>query len=255
MKSKIKFLIISLVTTISLLSVSCKKETPVEEEPSKPQIDTSCNLSIKGGCFDSWETISQDDITWLDPYGDTLNTLNELVSLPQEIGGPGPLTTEKVSDAYKGSAAKLTTKIFSPSPSQHIVIPGMIGSTKLDIPNGTIHIGKPYAEKPLSFEGYYKYQPVNGDSALIFIMLTKYNTTLGQRDTIAFAQQIFKSQTNEYTKISLPINYYSQHEQETPDTLSLLITSSAGIDLQNLTECNGQEGSAFWIDEINFIMP
>ncbi|HOV11832.1 MAG TPA: hypothetical protein PLL90_08715, partial [Bacteroidales bacterium] len=106
--------------------------------------------------------------------------------------------------------------------------------------------------KPLKFRGYYKYAPVGGDSALVSVLLSKYNPALGKRDTIGLGREIFKNVVTEYTMIDLPINYQSQ---ETPDTLTLLVCSSAGIRFDDLMNCKGQVGSTMWIDEIFFIMP
>jgi len=229
---------------------SCRKYI---DEPEPVITDLVCEKNIRGGCFDQW-TMVDDGFGFksFEPLGDYLRTLNYLATLPAAAGGPGPLTTDSTSDAYEGSyAAKLITGTFSPM-GEPILIPGLVGTDSLDIPNATIRVGKPYSSKPLKFRGYYKYSPVGGDSAMVSVLLSKYNTALGKRDTIGLAREVYKNTVTEYTMIDLPIVYQTQ---ETPDTLTLLVCSSAGVRLDDLMNCKGQVGSTMWIDEIFFIMP
>ena len=103
--------------------------------------------------------------TYYQPDGGFFGTLNELVDLLAMIGGPGPVTIDRVTDAYQGSyAAKATSKQF-----YEIFLPGMIGTTTLDIANETIYLGRPYTNQPYSFTGHYKYAPVGGDHGEILI--------------------------------------------------------------------------------------
>lgn len=235
----------------SLAFTSCREyiDYPVEETP----IDLLCTLNIRGGCLDQWELVDDGNgYKSLEPAGDYLRTLNYLYTLPAAAGGPGPQTTYKADDSYSGTyAALLVTGEFSPQGSP-ILIPGLLGTDSLDIPNATICVGKPYTSKPARFQGYYKYEPVSGDSALVSVLLSKFNTVAGKRDTIALARSVYKDSITSYTHIDIPINYYSA---ETPDTLTLLISSSAGIKLNDLFHCVGRVGSKLWIDEIQFVMP
>jgi hypothetical protein len=243
-------LIISAFFGFLLLS-SCRKY--IDETTEETPIDLVCTLNIRGGCLDQWELVNDGyDNLCLEPAGDYLRTLNYLYTLPIAAGGPGPQTTYKADDSYSGNyAALLITGEFSPMGSP-ILIPGIVGTDSLDIPNATIRVGKPYTSKPVSFQGYYKYEPVDGDSALVSVLLSKFNSAAGKRDTIALAREVYKNFTTSYTHIDIPLNYYST---ETPDSLTLLISSSAGLNLNDLFHCVGRVGSKMWIDEIQFVMP
>ena len=238
----------------SLAFTSCREyiDYPVEEPP----IDLLCTLNIRGGCLDQWELVDDGfGYKSLEPAGDFLRTLNYLYTLPAAAGGPGPKTTFNTDDSYSGTyAALLVTGSFQPYPTQPpIIIPGLVGTDSLDIPNATICVGKSYTSKPLSFQGYYKYEPVGGDSALFSVLLSKYNTGAHKRDTIALARQVITNPVSTYTMLDLPLNYY--FTDVTPDTLTLLICSSADIRFNDLMNCKGQVGSKLWVDEISFIMP
>ncbi len=244
-------LIISAFFGFLLLS-SCRKYID-DEIPEEEPVDLICTLNIRGGCLDQWELVNDGfGNLSLEPAGDYLRTLNYLYTLPEAAGGPGPQTTYKADDSYSGTyAALLITGEFSPMGSP-ILIPGVVGTDSLDIPNATIRVGKPYTSKPERFMGYYKYEPVGGDSALVSVLLSKFNSVEGKRDTIGIARQVFKNTVTTYTLIDLPITYSST---ETPDSLTLLICSSADIRLNDLMNCKGQVGSKMWIDEIQFVMP
>lgn len=245
--------------SVAILMVSCgffavlpSCRPYIDDIPVKP-VDLECQLNIKGGCFDQWESVDDGyGNICMEPAGDYLRTLNYLTTLPVSAGGPGPLTADSSRDYYSGRyAALLTTGTFSPM-GDPIIIPGIVGTDSLDIPNATIILGKRYTSKPLKFQGYYKYQPVGGDSALILVLLSKYNTGAGHRDTVAFVQQIIRNAVNTYTPIDLSLNYYNA---ETPDSLTLIISSSAAVNFVDLMNCKGQVGSKLWIDEIQFVMP
>ncbi|HOY32156.1 MAG TPA: PCMD domain-containing protein [Bacteroidales bacterium] len=246
------FVVVFLILTgCFIILPSCRKY--LDDYEQEPPVELLCTLNIRGGCFDQW--VNRDDgsgFKCLEPAGDYLRTLNYLYTLPTEAGGPGPKTTFNTSDSYAGTyAALLVTGSFSPMGSP-IIIPGLVGTDSLDIPNATIRVGKPYTAKPLRFQGYYKYEPVGGDSALVSVLLSKFNSGAGKRDTIGLARQVYKNTVTTYTSIDLPFTYFST---ETPDTLTLLICSSADIRFNDLMNCKGQVGSKFWIDEISFVMP
>ncbi len=250
-----KNIIILLVPAVFALMISsCKKKdpTPLPEHETFYQ----CDLNLTNGCLSNWvykypESAPSD--TFLEVYGDFLSTLNELSILPPQITMNPVKTVYKTDDYVVGPyGAKMISKNLVLNTTQEIFIPGMIGSTVLDIPNQTIHIGKPFTQKPVAFQGYYKYYPANGDSGLLMALLTKFNTALAKRDTIAYAKMIIKNTVNTYTHFELNLNYWDN--TATPDSISLLMVSSAGINLQDLFHCTGQPGSTMFVDEISYKM-
>lgn len=225
----------------------------IDDVPMPPTEGLVCTLNITGGCLDQWVWANDgNDFYCLEPSGGFLHSLNYLTTLPSSASGPGPQTTDSTTDSYSGKyAALLTTKVFTVQGTP-ILIPGIVGTDSLDIPNATILLGKGYTQRPTKFNGYYKYQPVGGDSGVVFVLLSKFNTVSGHRDTVAFARQIIKNAVSTYTFIDLPIDYRSS---ATPDSLTLIIASSGDINFVDLMGSKGQEGSRLWIDEIQFDKP
>ena len=256
MKKKYCFFIIAFLASIGFFAILPSCRPYIDYIKEEPPVDLQCTLNITGGCLDQWTLL--DDGTGnksFEPAGGFLRTLNYLYTLPVAAGGPGPLTSDTTPDSYSGKyAALLTTKNFSPMGSP-ILIPGLVGTDSLDISAQNIRLGKPYSLKPLRFQGYYKYEPVGGDSAMVSVLLSKYNSVAGKRDTLAIARQIIKNTVQIYTLIDIPLIYDTAYIAQTPDTLTLLLCSSAGINFADLFHCKGQVGSKMWIDEISFIMP
>jgi hypothetical protein len=106
-----------------------------------------------------------------------------------------------------------------------------------------IQNGRPYTETPSKFKGWYKYSPVNGDSAGIGAILTKFNTGTGQKDTLATAIKAITNDVQTYTQFDIDFDY--KMTGINPDTIIIVFTSSG--DGENFM---GEVGSTFIIDDI-----
>ncbi len=254
MKIHFRFLLSAAVlVSLLLVQATCKKDPP-DPDPVEPVPTYTCTSNITDGCMDDWKLVTTPTGNYIDPMQGFLATLNELYSVPPEAGGPGPLTADTVTDCMQGKyAVKLTAKQFHVMAGLDIFIPGYVGASTLDIPNATIHLGRPYTLRPQRLQAYYKYAPVSGDSALIQVMLTRWNTTSAKRDTIANDRIVVKDPVSAYTQLDLPLTYFDN--TATPDTLVLLFATSAGIDFNDLQGCNGQIGSTMWVDDLKFVFP
>lgn len=241
--------------SLLLLQVTCKKDD--DDDNNNPPTDTTtytCTSNITDGCMDDWKLVTTSTGNYIDPVKGFLQTLNELASVPPEAGGPGPLTVDTVTDCVQGKyAARLTSKNFHLMEGVDIFIPGYVGASVLDIPNATIHLGKPYTQKPQKLQAYYKYAPVGSDSAMIQVLLTRWNTSLAKRDTISWDKIIVKNAVSSYTQLDHTLTYLDN--TATPDTLVLIFAASAGVDFSDLQGCAGEIGSTMWVDDLKFVMP
>ena len=209
--------------------------------------------SIYNGDLEKWDSLHSTTTSayWFQPsYQDIhwLGTLNSLAGLPVTIGGPGPITCEKTTDAHSGTyAAKLVSHPMNLGVIT-IFIPGMLGTAVMDNASVSAIIGNPCAGcRPTNLKGYYKYAPVENDSCIIVAVVSKYNNETHERDTIGFGYMLQREAVTSYTAFDVAINYFSA---EIPDTLSFLMVSSAGFNLSNFMGCQGQDGSAMYVDDL-----
>jgi hypothetical protein len=209
--------------------------------------------SIPDGNLDAWKQMSGQGKTFFEPQGDYLQSLNRLaVAIPLVTVLNVPITSERTNDAYSGPhAAKLTSKNAT-VPGGSVFLPGALSNiAEFLILQQTVRLGRPYtlSEKPQRLKGYFKYQPVNNDSAMAFVLLSRWNSSNKSRDTIGFGKTIINGEINTYTLIETPILYRSEI---LPDSLTILVCSSAGLNFSNLQASVGQEGSTLFVDELSF---
>lgn len=179
--------------------------------------------------FESWS--SNEPQGW--------NTIN------QNILGTvfNPVTRDMVNPQEGLSSVKLETitkDIIFVGP---VTMPGILtlGEIIIDIQNmtGTIEGGIPVSGFPTSLKGWFRYLPVQDDSGIIGLGLTRWN---GQtRDTIAYGYLTPSGQNPEWQQFTLPVTYLLPHE---PDTMNLLFVSS------NLMNGTFITGSKLWLDNL-----
>lgn len=156
-----------------------------------------------------------------------------------------PTTVTKSTSAHSGTyAAKLKT-VGADFDGDNVVdtIPGIAFLGTLDIISQTTNEGIPFSGMPDTLASWTKYySPSANDQFLIIATLTKWNATLGMRDDIASATIFSGSNTSVYTRQTAEFTYFST---DTPDTLSLMILSSAG----QVPAINAE----LFVDDISFI--
>ncbi|MCX6276840.1 MAG: PCMD domain-containing protein [Bacteroidetes bacterium] len=209
--------------------------------------------NLPNGDFENWYNIIVNPSLNYDELGtgpteNWISTLNSLAQVPPSLQGPGPVTVFKTTDKYSGTyAAKGVSALFQLGQIP-IFIPGMIGTAVMDFAGIRALLGKPCANcKPLRFKGFYKFEPVNGDSCAAIILLSKWNSTAKKRDTIGYGRMVQKSAVNTYTQFDIPVNYTSS---EVVDSMTLLVVSSAGVNFIKFMESQGQVGSTMYVDEL-----
>jgi hypothetical protein len=177
--------------------------------------------------FENWDTI-----------GDYTQPSNWYSLNPLTQVGYDPSTTI-TSDAQDGQyAVMLESKSGSFNDYTGLLCTGPILDDQLN-PNFT-KMKVAFSDKPTAFTFYYKSLPIAGDSALIVMALTKWNTANLRTDTIAIATGMFGQTVATYTKAILPFEYTLN---TTPDSMFIIATSSAD-------GFNPTVGSIFIIDNM-----
>ena len=138
----------------------------------------------------------------------------------------------QTTDAHHGNAA-----------AQIITAPfGFVGYTTIGIlvngeatfsyggggnTDGTVHTGgggTPIGYKPEFLNGYYKYETTApADHGIGRVLLTRYNTSTQQRDTVSYGAINFQPQTS-YTSFSIPLT--DQMPSVMPDSITAIFSSS-----------------------------
>jgi hypothetical protein len=182
-----------------------------------------------------------------DYSNELLRTINDLYGLPTALGGPGPITTKKICSDIDSRYALKITSYWMKLGESNILIPGAIGTLSSNFisefieHDGAIGTKKPFTQKPASFKGYMKYEPVAGDSAAIEITIYNGDNVIGS------GKLIKKSAVSSYTLFEVPIIY----TDASPAThISLIMSSSAGYNFSDLLNCKGQEASTLYIDRV-----
>ncbi|HAW53072.1 MAG TPA: hypothetical protein DCX54_12200 [Flavobacteriales bacterium] len=227
-----------------LFALSCSKK---KDDPSAPIVTLGCfdrpdyTNQLPNFDFDEWGTPIESGGKYETPCGGIWSSGNPGTALT------GQVTTYKTTDAISGDYAVEMTTISS----QNLIAGGSIyvGKFKLNLNNTakSAKLGMPFTYKPVSMTGFYKYTPVNGDSSNIIILLTKYNQTTGQRDTVGFANQPGYDLVSTYTAFELVVDYNYPAGNEKPDTVVVNFTSSKAAEF-----FKGEIGSTFKIDNCKF---
>jgi hypothetical protein len=234
--------------TLVLLALAMNaaySQTPVLKE----------NVVIANGDFENWynvPTFNYEDIG-TGPTDNWTATLNSLAAVPPTAGGPGPVTVFKTTDVHSGNyAAKAVSAPFPLGPVT-IFIPGMIGTAQMDMVGVRALLGKPCADcRPSHFKGFYKYEPVNGDSCGAVILLSRWNSTAKKRDTIGYGKMVQREAVSTYTPFDITVNYTGAG---VVDSITLLVVSSAGFNVINFMGSVGQSGNTMYVDDLTLDYP
>lgn len=175
-----------------------------------------------------------------------LRSLNDILSAPLT-----PATCFRVSDVAEVHNGTYSVRVLTKTLGA-ILIPGYIGTGDVNITTQSIALGRAYAFRPTSLNFWYKYNPVNGDSAAFYVEFTKWDALNQQRIVVGTGSNVVRNAVTSYTQETLTINYLTN---DTPDSVNVILCSSGGYNLVNLQGSVGQENSELFLDDINFAFP
>ncbi len=164
---------------------------------------------------------------------------------------PAPVAKESgAGNVQNGTySAKLkTVKIFGVKSAGTVFTGKFVFN--LSNPTKSAKLGVPFTARPDRFTGWYKYTGVNGDSCLAYAKLTKFNAATGLSEQVGLARMINKTgvAVTAWTQFDIPFDYSNTN---TPDSITVVITSSAGA--ENLQA--PQEGSTMYSDNNDLLLP
>lgn len=203
--------------------------------------------SLPNGDFENWywavHPTHANGGFW-EPSGGFFHSLNILDTIPTP---PGLMCFPTDSVHSGDSAVRLVTKKID---VLNILIPGIVGTVKIKWETFNASLGEPYVytTKPLRFQGYHMAFPVNGDSSAAVLLLSKWNSTNMKRDTIAYNKLVFQGEIPAYSQFDTEITYWDNTTM--PDSITVLLLSSAGFDAVNMIACKGEVGSKAYYDDV-----
>lgn len=137
--------------------------------------------------------------------------------------GFNPNTDVQTTDSHSGTYAILMQNQYIALAGSYV--PGGINTGPIDLGSGQPTRGfQAYTGEPISYEFYYKFNAIGGDSAFTFAFFTKWNSGLNKRDTVAAAMSYILGPVNSYTQLSVPV--YWLMPGTAPDSIQLYISSS-----------------------------
>ena len=203
--------------------------------------------SLVNGNFEGWfwaphPTHAQQG--FYEPQGPFFHTLNILDTIQ---AAPG-LTVYRSDSAHSGNyAARVITREIS---LMQVIIPGVIGNIIINWTGMTAILGEPFtwATKPTRFQGYYMSFPIENDSSAAILLLSKWDNTKKQRDTVAYTKLIFHGTVDTYTLFDEPIDYWDSSKM--PDSITVLLLSCGGYNAKHMMGSVGQVGSTAYFDDV-----
>ncbi|MCL2167718.1 MAG: T9SS type A sorting domain-containing protein [Lentimicrobiaceae bacterium] len=178
-------------------------------------------------------------------------TLNSLFRLQNDAGAANRTAWREGNGAQQHGTycIRLTSGRVAVG-TGYVFLPGMVGTISQGFVNEFLNQGGEVTtikaweyDTPHLLEGYYKYQPVAGDSALIEIGFYNYS------GEVFAAKKIIKETVNEWTHFSVPIP--EQYWNDVFLNIRVLFVASAGVNFEDLDECDGQLESTLWVDNIS----
>ena len=204
------------------------------------------NVNIPDGSFENGWYKPEGTVHNYDEYSSALfYTLNEL-SEEEQVD---VVTAFKSTDAQDGQYA---VKLVSRKVPGFILIPGAMGTISQDfigeyLTNYSLDPRKDFAftAQPQAMQGYFKYVPANGDSAAIEVGIFKDD------ELLATHKFVTTEWVDEWTAFNVPLEY--EDTTVIPNKVKILLVASAAYDFDNLEDCQGQDNSTLYIDNISFL--
>jgi len=219
----------------------------------------SLNAQIQlpdGGFETGWKTKTSAHYGgYLDYETDFFYTLNSLLN-EWNGGKKADLTAFRDDVIFKDGKYSIRLRSGQVAVGEsYVFLPGMVGTIDQDFVSQFLNEGEEVNvtrdwagyTTPQALEGWYRYRPAPGDSALIDIGFYDF---IGSELVEVFVEKLIIKQTvNNWThfRIIIPEQYRNRYFS----AIRVLFVSSAGVNFEKLDECKGQVGSELRIDDIS----
>lgn len=190
-------------------------------------VSVSTFAQIPNNSFENWTSAG----SYSNPDGwDNLNSMMSSMSIYGCTQGTGGATGGGLS------YLKLTTKNVGGMG----MMPGVAVCGVMDMMTYKAISGFPYTQKPQSLAGSWMYMPTGSDVGFVSVYLTKWNSGMMMRDTIAFVNNTISTMVMNWTNFSLNLTYNSS---ATPDSAIIIFSASGTAPVAN---------SYLYVDNLSF---
>lgn len=181
-------------------------------------IGSGAYAQIPNGGFESW--MNMGSYSMPDQW-DQLNAMTASASTFTCMEGtPGSLGT-----AYIKLVSKTVTGMG--------VMPGIATCGVLDMSsmsNIQPKSGFPYTSRPAQLTGNWQYMAYGSDQGYISVLLTKWNTSMSMRDTVAYTKQLLSGMAMSWAPFTMNLTYKSA---ATPDSAIIVLSASGATPVAN----------------------
>lgn len=191
-------------------------------------IPFNLHAQIPNGGFEEWTNMG----TYNNP--DQWATLNDLTA------SAGGFTCTK---GFPGNPGVAYLKLTSTAISGLGIMPGIAVSGVFNMTTMQPVSGFPFTGRPGSLDGNWQFMAYGNDQGYISVLLSRWNSALHQRDTIAYVYQPLDGMVMSWRSFSLDLNYMNGSN---PD--SAIITASAS----NADGTVISENSYLYLDNLAF---
>ncbi|HEX8514729.1 MAG TPA: T9SS type A sorting domain-containing protein [Bacteroidia bacterium] len=182
------------------------------------------SAQIQNNSFENWTDMGNYDVP------DQWSTLNHATS---------HLNIYTVSKWYPGSPGnwymKITSRQYAFSVINGIAVYGKLDSTNLQPVSGY-----PYTQQPASFTGQWQHMIWGTSQGSVCATLTKWNTILNKRDTVAIAYEELFDMAMAWEPFSVDFNYTST---DLPDSCMIVLKASGA---------DPEPDDYLWVDNLAF---
>lgn len=136
------------------------------------------------------------------------------------------MTTYTCMKGTPGSPGTAYLKLVSKNVSGMGVMPGVATAGMFDMSNMSAPVpmsGFAFNQRPQVFAGKWQYMPTGNDQGFVNILLTKWNSSMMMRDTIAYSMQMLQGMAMSWANFSINLTYMSL---EFPDTAFITLSAS-----------------------------
>ncbi len=188
--------------------------------------------AIPNAGFETWNVNPNYD----DPAGwGTINGLTYFL-------GVRTVTKATAVGEYHGGSAAI--KLESKTVPLQGVAPGIAATGTINPNTQAVDGGVAYNKRPISFTGWYRYQPNGVDTGSIDARLSKWNSNTQQREDVGSAEFVITSTVNSYAQFTVNFTYTSANF---PDTLVITLLTSSGAN-------SSPNGTKMWVDDLDFVL-